>query len=56
MQHITKGINKKKGCKKTVEELRNIPFPECYKECSFVETMGVGECESACPEKEEDEQ
>ena len=41
-----------KGCKKTVEELRGIPFPKCAKDCAFLEMMGVGECESACPEKE----
>ena len=26
-------------------------FPECYSGCSLVKMLGVGECESACPDK-----
>ena len=26
-------------------------WPECYKDCELVKELGVGECESCCPEK-----
>jgi len=32
-------------------ELKMIKWPKCSRSCAFVELMGVGECESACPEK-----
>lgn len=27
------------------------PFPECYAICDVVKVLGIGECESVCPEK-----
>jgi len=33
------------------ENLKAVAFPCCAKTCAFVELMGVGECESVCPEK-----
>ena len=36
---------------KTAAELINIKFPYCSKECSTVELLGAGECESVCPSK-----
>jgi hypothetical protein len=27
-----------------------VPFPECAKNCGFVKSFGVGECESVCPD------
>jgi len=30
---------------------KTVAFPNCAKRCAFVEAMGVGECESACPWK-----
>ena len=33
------------------EKRRELPFPECFKYCSAVELLGVGECENVCPEK-----
>ena len=35
----------------TVSDLKDIPFPDCSKECPIVGTYGVGECESFCPHK-----
>jgi hypothetical protein len=32
-------------------ELKNLIFPECGKECELMHYLGVGECESVCPEK-----
>ena len=26
-------------------------FPDCYAKCELVKMLGVGECESACPEQ-----
>ena len=37
--------------KKAAGELKNIEFPECSKNCLAVEYLGVGECESVCPFK-----
>ena len=34
-----------------VYELKDIPFPDCYKMCELVKELGVGECESICPFK-----
>jgi len=31
--------------------LKATDFPACASRCAFVEAMGVGECESACPWK-----
>jgi hypothetical protein len=31
--------------------LKTTDFPACASQCVFVEAMGVGECESACPWK-----
>ena len=30
---------------------KNIPFPECAKNCEVVKMLGVGECESVCEHK-----
>jgi len=42
---------KKQAKMLSVEALRGVPFPECSRRCAFFSYMGVGECESACPEK-----
>lgn len=34
-------------------ELKDIPFPECATNCRMVKLLGVGECDSVCPDKEE---
>lgn len=33
------------------EELINVSFPDCSKNCELVELLGAGECESVCPKK-----
>jgi len=33
------------------ENLTDIPFPDCAKDCAAVEYLGVGECEDVCPFK-----
>lgn len=43
----TKGIN----IVMKASELNNIKFPECYKNCEAVETLGVTECESVTSHK-----
>ena len=37
--------------KATPGELRDVAFPECYKECRSTEFFGVSECGVFCPEK-----
>jgi len=38
--------------KRGIDEMnRNVSFPECAKTCEIVLELGVGECESVCPEK-----
>jgi hypothetical protein len=32
-------------------ELKKIPFPDCYKMCQAGQYLGVGECEAICPDK-----
>jgi hypothetical protein len=32
--------------KMTADELKNIPFPNCYNKCELVNFLGVGECEN----------
>lgn len=32
-------------------ELKDVPFPDCCKECEVLPLLGAGECESVCPEK-----
>lgn len=34
-----------------VNELLNIPFPDCGKTCEMLTLLGVSECSSVCPEK-----
>ena len=36
------------------ENLTDIPFPDCAKDCAAVEYLGVGECEDVCPFKFEE--
>ena len=36
------------------DELKTIPFPDCTTDCELVEMIGVGECESACGWKFDD--
>jgi len=33
------------------QELKKVKFPQCASQCLLVEILGVGECESACPHK-----
>jgi epoxyqueuosine reductase QueG len=35
----------------TAHNLKTLAFPDCARKCAFIEIMGVGECESACPWK-----
>lgn len=37
--------------KKTVEELKYLPFPACTKKCSAIDELGVSDCENICPSK-----
>ena len=39
------------ACRVPVHNLKTVAFPDCASKCAFVEIMGVGECESACPWK-----
>jgi len=32
-------------------ELRELPFPDCSKDCEAIEYFGAGECDSICSEK-----
>lgn len=41
--------------KKTAEEQRSLPFPDCARDCAAVEHFGVGECEDVCPYKFDDD-
>lgn len=34
-----------------MNEVKQIPFPECAKYCRVIEELGAGECENVCPEK-----
>lgn len=38
-------------------ELRDLPFPDCYKHCGIVKRLGVGECENIeeCDDKMQNE-
>lgn len=36
------------------DELKQKPFPDCYKECKAGYYLGVGECEACCPKKFDD--
>ena len=39
------------ACRVPAYNLKTVAFPDCVRKCAFVEIMGVGECESACPWK-----
>lgn len=39
------------ACRVPVHNLKTVAFPDCAKRCAFIEIMGAGECESACPWK-----
>jgi len=39
------------ACRVPAHNLKTVAFPDCASKCAFVEIMGVGECESACPWK-----
>jgi hypothetical protein len=39
------------ACRIPAHNLKMVAFPDCARKCAFVEIMGVGECESACPWK-----
>ena len=35
----------------SAHNLKTTDFPACASRCAFIDAMGVGECESACPWK-----
>ena len=37
------------GC--LIKETTEVPFPKCSKNCTVIEHLGAGECESCCPKK-----
>ena len=39
--------------KRSPKELTTLKFPDCARYCAVVGLLGVSECESVCPEKEE---
>ncbi len=39
----------------TAANLKDVPFPECADTCGAVDYLGVGECESVCPHKFQEE-
>ena len=39
------------ACRVPAHSQKTVAFPDCAKRCAFIEIMGAGECESACPWK-----
>jgi len=39
------------ACRVPAHNLKTMAFPDCAKRCAFIEIIGAGECESACPWK-----
>lgn len=35
----------------TIDELREVPFPDCYEKCNPVVSFNLIKCEDVCPEK-----